>query len=231
MTVTLNGLHQEHCLIMRYEKFIRAEGASPEYNETAREIIRAAKKLFLERGYNAVSLREIASEAGVNLGLIPYYFMTKDNLANKVYTELTNEMYESLGETYHLDALSHAAQMYVYTVLSLEKADEAFQRFFSEYLEAAHGNEEASEAFIRMSEQVIADYGVHVTPAENEAYLLAMKGAERLLNIRRLQHRVNLTTRQILDIILSDYLYNIGLTDRQIADVIAESRAELDKIG
>lgn len=41
----------------------------------AREaLIEAAKTLFIEKGYDGVSTREVAEAAGVNLGAIQYYF-------------------------------------------------------------------------------------------------------------------------------------------------------------
>jgi AcrR family transcriptional regulator len=48
---------------------------------TAREaLIEAAKTLFIERGYEAVSTRELAELAGVNLGAIQYHFGSKAKL-------------------------------------------------------------------------------------------------------------------------------------------------------
>lgn len=53
---------------------------------TARErLLDAAEELFAERGFNGVSVREIATAACVNLGVIPYYFGTKENLLKNVF--------------------------------------------------------------------------------------------------------------------------------------------------
>ncbi len=216
---------------MRYEKLIQKKGCAHSTDSaTAQSIIHAARELFLQRGYKAVTMREIAAKAGVNLGLLPYYFSTKDNLANQVYALLTDEMYERMSQQYHLEELSDAVRMYVYTVLTLEKADESFYRFYNEYLEGCHSNEAVSETFHEMSRKVIEAYHMEVTPAENEVYLLAMKGAERLLNIRSNHQEINITPRQILNVILSNYLYNIGLSDREIARVIEESNDTLNRL-
>jgi AcrR family transcriptional regulator len=53
-----------------------------------REILAAARKLFSERGYSAVSTTELAAEAGVARGLINHYFGTKRDL----YVEVVREM-------------------------------------------------------------------------------------------------------------------------------------------
>jgi AcrR family transcriptional regulator len=44
------------------------------------KIISAARKLFTEKGYDAVKTRDIAKEAGINLALLNYYFRSKENL-------------------------------------------------------------------------------------------------------------------------------------------------------
>ena len=48
------------------------------------QLLDAAEALFSERGYNGVSTRDIAARAGVNLGSIPYYFGSKENLLKEV---------------------------------------------------------------------------------------------------------------------------------------------------
>ncbi|MEG0023982.1 MAG: TetR/AcrR family transcriptional regulator [Akkermansia sp.] len=48
--------------------------------ETSRRILDASQKLFAERGYEGVSMREVASAAQVNLASIIYYFDSKEGL-------------------------------------------------------------------------------------------------------------------------------------------------------
>lgn len=52
----------------------------------ARErLLDAAEQLFAAYGFNGVSVRTIVERAGVNLGAIPYYFGTKENLFKEVF--------------------------------------------------------------------------------------------------------------------------------------------------
>lgn len=53
-------------------------------------LIAAAERLFVERGFAAVSTREIADEAGVNLGAIQYHFGSK----GKLFVETIRQMME-----------------------------------------------------------------------------------------------------------------------------------------
>lgn len=53
---------------------------SMEKNNTKSKILEVAGRLFIEKGYHGASIRDIASEAGVNLGAVNYHFKNKDNL-------------------------------------------------------------------------------------------------------------------------------------------------------
>jgi len=48
-------------------------------------ILLAAEKLFALRGYNAVSIRDIAAEAGVPLALVGYYYGAKHELYHAIF--------------------------------------------------------------------------------------------------------------------------------------------------
>lgn len=57
-------------------------------SSSRQDILAAARRLFSERGYVAVSTTEIAAEAGVARGLLNHYFGTKRGL----YLEVVREM-------------------------------------------------------------------------------------------------------------------------------------------
>lgn len=63
-------------------RFKRLEGMTTEDKKLpAKEaLLIAAEKLFTEKGYDAVSTRELADEAQVNLGAIQYHFGSKEQL-------------------------------------------------------------------------------------------------------------------------------------------------------
>ena len=51
------------------------------------KIKQAARKLFTEKGFDAVKTRDIAAEAGINLALLNYYFRSKQKLFDIVMIE------------------------------------------------------------------------------------------------------------------------------------------------
>ena len=54
---------------------------------TEEKIKEAARKLFTQKGYDAVKTRDIAAEAGINLALLNYYFRSKEKLFDLIMME------------------------------------------------------------------------------------------------------------------------------------------------
>jgi AcrR family transcriptional regulator len=57
--------------------------------DTRQEIMSAAKKLFNERGYNAVSVQDIADALGISKGNLTYHFKKKENIIETILSEST----------------------------------------------------------------------------------------------------------------------------------------------
>ena len=55
-------------------------------------LLEAAGRLFVEQGPAAVSVRQIAAEAGVNHGLVHQYFGSKDGLVHATLEHLAEEL-------------------------------------------------------------------------------------------------------------------------------------------
>ncbi len=55
---------------------------------TEERIKEAAKKVFLEKGYDGTITRNIAKEAGLNIALMNYHFRIKEKLFVQVYEYL-----------------------------------------------------------------------------------------------------------------------------------------------
>jgi AcrR family transcriptional regulator len=101
--------------------------------ETSREkLIQRAERLFAERGFDGVSVRDITNDAKVNSALVGYYFRGKEGLLAEVYTRhcepLRRERARLLAE-YNSNGKS----------ATLEQILEAFIR---PSLRAGHGSEE-----------------------------------------------------------------------------------------
>lgn len=58
---------------------------------TEQKIFDAATELFLEKGVDRTSVREIANKAGINLALMNYYFRSKENLFDAIFSMLVKK--------------------------------------------------------------------------------------------------------------------------------------------
>jgi AcrR family transcriptional regulator len=67
--------------------------------ETRERILRTAARLFAELGFHGTTLRRIAEEADVALGLTYRYFPQKEDLALALYAELASELEERSAES------------------------------------------------------------------------------------------------------------------------------------
>src|SRR5262245_18806357 len=63
---------------------VRAAAAEGE-DGTRERILRTGERLFAERGFNGVSVRELAAAAQVNIASIGYHFDSKECLLSEVY--------------------------------------------------------------------------------------------------------------------------------------------------
>ncbi|MBT3311777.1 MAG: helix-turn-helix transcriptional regulator [Desulfobacterales bacterium] len=64
-------------------------------DEVETALIEAAADLFSKHGINAVSVRDVASHAGVNHGLIHVYFGSKDNLRQRTHEYLLKKLWNT----------------------------------------------------------------------------------------------------------------------------------------
>ena len=67
-------------------------------DDTRNRIVVAAAKTFSERGFRAASTRDIAARAGVNQGLITYYFRNKQELWKAAAGRILDQLQEVLEQ-------------------------------------------------------------------------------------------------------------------------------------
>ncbi len=51
-------------------------------------ILDSAKAIFVEKGYEGTSIRDIATEAKVNVAMVNYYFRSKENLFQQIFMDV-----------------------------------------------------------------------------------------------------------------------------------------------
>jgi AcrR family transcriptional regulator len=72
-------------------------------DEVIRRLVAAAVELFAKEGPDGVALRQVATAAGVNYGLIHQYIGTKDDLLRLVFRSVSEQAAERLSTATDLD--------------------------------------------------------------------------------------------------------------------------------
>ena len=77
---------------------------TPARVEAEEELLDAAERLLVSAGYASLSTRLVAKEAGVNHGLVHYYFGSMENLLLRVLERFTEQLIERQRAMYAADA-------------------------------------------------------------------------------------------------------------------------------
>ena len=64
----------------------------PVHFSTKDRILSAAEELFAQHGFAGTSLRQVTSQADVNIAAVNYHFGSKENLVNEVFRRRMDEM-------------------------------------------------------------------------------------------------------------------------------------------
>ncbi len=72
-------------------------------NSTEEKIKQAAKKVFMTKGFEGSSVRDIANEVGSNVALLNYYFRSKENLFELIFQGAMTDFLQSMLEVFSAD--------------------------------------------------------------------------------------------------------------------------------
>jgi len=67
-------------------------------DKTRERVLAAAKESFINKGYEGARMQEIADLAGINKGLLHYYFKTKENIFHEVINEVVDSIIPRLDD-------------------------------------------------------------------------------------------------------------------------------------
>lgn len=129
----------------------RAASRAPEAVRPDRKaaILLAAEKLFAQRGYHAVSLRQIAAEADVPLALVGYYYGAKHELFHAIFERWAPTITERLARLRQArmdgaqPSLTPIVQAFVEPVLAMRASAEGEFYALLVSRELAHATTEA----------------------------------------------------------------------------------------
>ena len=123
---------------------------SPQRPDRQQAILFAAEKLFARSGYHAVTIRQIAEEAGVPLALVAYYYGPKHELFHAIFAHWNQTIEERLqaldaasSDPRDPDTLTRIIEAFVGPVIRLRSSPEG--HYYAQLVgrELAYNSQEA----------------------------------------------------------------------------------------
>ncbi|MGB8501748.1 TetR/AcrR family transcriptional regulator [Mycobacterium sp.] len=166
-------------------------------------LLDAVERLMLSEGYAAVTSRRVAAEAGVNPGLVYYYFGPMDNLFVEVFrrsaARMLDRQAQALASEQPLWALWDLIRDQTNTGLNLE-----FLALGNHRKAVMAEMKEFSERFRHLQFdgllKVLSKYGVDAEQWPPEAVMLLMDGVARFMGEER-NYGLNLGHAQAIGVV------------------------------
>jgi len=148
--------------------------------ETRRKILSVTKELVLQKGWNNISVRDIAELAGVKNPLLYYYFRNKQGIADHIFGSLILKTldYAEKEVPFKDDGmLSHFLYVSLYYRILLE--NELYQKL---YMESTHPFDSPVEnvdeydlnyMVTKQFDEIIKSYGANLDNATLKAYTIS----------------------------------------------------------
>ncbi|MFT7460528.1 MAG: AcrR family transcriptional regulator [Planctomycetota bacterium] len=95
-------------MIIRKRQSLNRPGTATQQKGLARllSILEAATDIFMEQGYNSLTMRKVATQAGISIGNLNYYYRTKEDLLRDLldfvinpYLDAFDQAREQAGES------------------------------------------------------------------------------------------------------------------------------------
>ncbi|WP_329391856.1 TetR/AcrR family transcriptional regulator (plasmid) [Streptomyces sp. NBC_01351] len=207
---------------------------------TRQTILSAAAKVFEDHGYQAATISQILTEAGVTKGALYFHFQSKDDLAQGVLAEQDLRLVPP-ARTSKVQELVDVAMLHAHR-LETDPMVRAGVRLTLD--QQAHGLDR-SGPFVRWSEalqhllQQAREQGAllpHVVPAETADVIVGsfagiQQMSQAICDYRDLSSRVSALMRHLLpSVVVPSVLASLDLSDGRGATVYVEALKAVDEL-
>lgn len=199
--------------------------------DTKEQILQTARELFLERGFRKTTTREIAEQADVNLGLIPYYFKKKEELARQVYQDILDEIIDAeiIRDIKGDDSIGRFMMFYTlvhHRMLMLPGVFDFYLELIYEDIVAV----EAQPYTYQLVKSVVEEFDLQADEQEVHLSVLMMKGAERALTKHKLEKKIGISFLEMNELLVKDLLLLLGIPKGSVEQSIRHARSDLDRM-
>jgi AcrR family transcriptional regulator len=92
-------------------------------DNTEHQILNAAREVFISKGFEGARMQEIADHAGINKALLHYYFRSKENLFEAVFSKVASNLFPAMKQMLEAE-LELKEKISMFTRIYLKALDE-----------------------------------------------------------------------------------------------------------
>ncbi len=187
--------------------------------ETKENIINVSRKLFYELGYTKATVQNIADTAGVPLGLIPYYFKTKDNIVLEINSKFYIEIYEFVSGKLRIRKNSYLKLFLVTSIYyRIILSDENNKKFFYEVLRNKSNFKTLSFSTERLFTLMNKENNKNFTEQDLDTIKIAEFGARRELLLSYFEGKYDVDLEYLVGVLASVTGRLFGIDENIIAE-------------
>lgn len=195
---------------------------------TRDKILDGAHKLFWENGYKKTTLRMIAKEVDVNLGLLPYYFEKKENMGIEIYSQYMSRFYERIQ--YKEFRIQNSIEHMLLTYLMLQYYMNLEPGLLKLYVELVKEDvlKYSMEGYsFRSLELIEQEYDLELKSGDLATTISVLKGVERAFIIGNVDGKLDMNYFEInINIVKCTLLY-MGIDRKTIDENILAVRKKM----
>lgn len=172
--------------------------------ETKENIINVSKDLFYKYGYTKATVQKIADTAKIPLGLIPYYFKTKDNIVLEINSKYYLEIYEFVNSRLNVKRNSYL-KLFVVTSIYYRMilGDENNKRFFYEVLRNKSNFRSLSYSIERIYSMISKENENNYSQIDLDCIMVAEFGARRELLLNFFEDKLDIDIDYLVEMLSS----------------------------
>jgi len=182
---------------------------------TRDKIYNTAKRLYLENGYANTPNTMIAKEAGVNLGLVTYYFKTKDIIAS----DMLNNNYETLYAHIlkYFSTNDELLQIVTFYKLhyKLTAIDAHYDHFIYEMNKFDLLEKATREGNLYTLFRILVGQNDQIDASEKDRFcdcaITASFGVIRALTMKQYQKEISLSKDELFDLCINQMFYSMKI--------------------
>jgi AcrR family transcriptional regulator len=203
---------------------------------TRDKIYNTAKRLYLENGYANTPNTMIAKEAGVNLGLVTYYFKTKDLIASDMLNNNYETLYSHLLE--YLPTDDELLQLITFFKLhfKLTGIDPNYDRFIYEMNKFDLLEKATRDGNLYTLYQTLVNQNDQIELSEKDRLcdcaVTASFGVIRALTMKQYEKEIDLTKEELFNQCINQMLYSMKIDYHHLLlkSLISSANCTIDRL-